>query len=404
MEREPIVIVGAGMAATRFVEELIEAAPGRYAIHVIGDEPRLPYNRVLLSSVLTGDVGLDDIVLKPRGWWRENGVETTTGRKVTQLDAAAHSLLLDDGSRVSYSKLVLATGSHAIRLPIDGANLPGVHTFRDMQDVAALSHLGAGDAKVLVIGGGLLGLEAAYGLLKRGARVTLAHVMDRLMERQLDPAGAAILRRLVEEKGLRVMLQANAIRVRGAACVERVDFDDGHSIDVDAVVFAVGVRPNVELARSGGLSVDRGVKVDDSLATNDPDIFAIGECVEHRGQCYGLVGPAYDHARVLAARLVGGEATYRGSTVSTNLKVSGVRVFSAGDVTGQAADSEIVCKDPRLGVYRKLVISEDRLKGAILVGDASGANAYLDLIRTGDSIAAIRDELLFGAPQLREAA
>jgi nitrite reductase (NADH) large subunit len=404
MEKEPIVIVGAGMAATRFVEELIAAAPERYAIRVIGEEPRLAYNRVLLSSALAGDVALDDITLKPHRWWNANSVEMTTGRKVTQLDPTAHSLLLDGGSRVCYSKLVLATGSHAIRLPIDGANLPAVHTFRDMQDVAALSRLGAGGARVLVIGGGLLGLEAAYGLAKRGARVTLAHVMDRLMERQLDPEGAAILRRLVEERGLRVMLETNAIRIRGDACVESVDLEDGHSIDVDAVVFAVGVRPNIELARAAGLSVDRGVLVDDGLATSDPDIFGIGECAEHRGQCYGLVEPAYAHARVLATRLAGGKAIYRGSTVSTNLKVSGVRVFSAGDFTAQATDSEILCKDPRLGVYRKLVIDGDRLKGAILVGDAGGANAYLDLIRTGDSIAAIRDELLFEAPQMREAA
>ncbi|WP_424363854.1 NAD(P)/FAD-dependent oxidoreductase [Methylocystis parvus] len=404
MEKETIVIVGAGMAATRFVEEVLALAPGRYAIHVIGAEPHLAYNRVLLSSVLTGDIGVDDIVLKPREWWRKNSVEATTGRKVTQLDTAAHIVLLDDGSRVAYSKLVLATGSHAIRLPIDGADLPGVHTFRDMQDVAALSRLGASGAKVLVIGGGLLGLEAAYGLVKRGARVTLAHVMDRLMERQLDQAGAAILRRLVEEKGQRVMLQANAISIRGDECVEGVVFEDGRSIEADAVVFAVGVRPNIELARAAGLSVNRGVTVDNGLATSDPDIFAIGECAEHRGQCYGLVEPAYEQARVLAARFAGKEETYRGSIVATNLKVSGVRVFSAGDFMAQGADSEIVCKDARLGVYRKLMIDGDRLKGAILVGDASGASAYLDLIRTGGSIAEIRDELLFEAPQSRRAA
>ncbi|KAF2989088.1 FAD-dependent oxidoreductase (plasmid) [Methylocystis sp. MJC1] len=404
MEKETLVIVGAGMAATRLVDELIAAAPGRYAIHVIGEEPRLAYNRVLLSSALTGEVRLDDIVLKPREWWRANGVEITTGQKAVRLDTASRVLVLEDGERIAYSKLVLATGSRAMRLPIEGADLPGVHTFRDMQDVEALARLGAKGASVLVIGGGLLGLEAAYGLVKRGARVTLAHVMDRLMERQLDQAGAAILHRMVEEKGVRVMLRANASHIRGDGCVERVEFEDGRSLPADAVVFAVGVRPNVELAKAGGLAVNRGVVVDDGLATSDANVFAIGECVEHRGQCYGLVEPAYEHARVLAARLAGADAVYHGSLVATNLKVSGVRVFSAGDFIAGEGLCEIVCKDPRLGVYRKLVIEGDCLKGAVLIGDTSSASAYLDLIRTGNNIATIRDELVFEAPQLREAA
>lgn len=404
MTKESLVVVGAGMAATRFIEELTMAAPDRYAIRVIGEEPRLAYNRVLLSSALTGEVALDDIVLKPRQWWRANGVEMTTGRKATKLDAASRLLFLDDGERVAFSKLVLATGSRALRLPIPGADLPEVHTFRDMQDVEALARLGAMGKEVLVVGGGLLGLEAAYGLVKRGARVTLAHVMDRLMERQLDHAGAALLHRLVEEKGVRIMLNANASRVAGKGRVERVDFTDGRSVRADAVVFAVGVRPNVELAQSAGLSVNRGVVVDDGLGTSDANIFAIGECAEHCGLCYGLVEPAYEHARILAARLAGAGAAYRGSVVSTNLKVSGVRVFSAGDFMASDSDSEIVCKDPRAGVYRKLVVDGDRLKGAILVGDTSGALSYLDLIRSGDSIAAIRDDLVFEAPKLKEAA
>ncbi|QGM96759.1 NAD(P)/FAD-dependent oxidoreductase [Methylocystis parvus] len=404
MEKEKLLIVGAGMAATRLVEELVATAPDRYAIQLIGEEPRFPYNRVLLSSALTGEVALDDIALKPREWWRANGVETITGKRVARIDTDSRRVFLDDGAQASYSKLVLATGSYAMRLPIPGSDLPGVHTFRDMSDVEALSRLGSGGARVLVIGGGLLGLEAAYGLVKRGARVTLAHVMDRLMERQLDHAGAALLQRMIEEKGVEAMLRANASRICGENAVERVEFEDGRSIAVDAVVFAVGVRPNVELARATGLSVNRGVRVDDGLAASHADIFAIGECAEHRGQCYGLVEPAYEHARVLAARLAGRDAAYPGSVVATNLKVSGVRVFSAGDFIAAEGDSEIICKDARLGVYRKLVIADDRLKGAILIGDASGALAYLDLIRSGDSVAAIRDDLMFEAPQLKEAA
>ncbi|MGJ0535311.1 NAD(P)/FAD-dependent oxidoreductase [Methylocystis sp.] len=400
--REKLVVVGAGMAATRFVEELTNRAPGRYDILVIGDEPRLAYNRVLLSSVLAGELSVDDIELKPRQWWRAAGVEVLSGRKVIKINAAARRLLLDNGESVDYSKVALATGSRAARLPIEGADLPGVHVFRDVEDVDALSRLGK-EMRALVIGGGLLGLEAAYGLARRGVGVTLAHVMDRLMERQLDAAGADILRRLVEEKGVRVLLNANATRISGSGRVENVEFADGQMIPADAVIFAVGIQPNAELARQAGLDVGRGVKVDDSLKTSEAGVFAIGECAEHRGVCYGLVEPAYEQGRVLAMRLAGQDASYGGSVVSTNLKVSGVRVFSAGDYLGEGDARRIVCKDPRMGIYRKLVVRDDRLVGAILVGDTNGAADILDLIRSGADISSMCDELMFGAP-MQEAA
>lgn len=400
MEKEPIVVIGAGMAATRFVEELTQAAPGRYAIRVIGEEAHIAYNRVLLSSVLAGEMSSGDIALKSADWWRRAGVDLLSGHKATCIDASARRLTLEGAETVAYSKLVLATGSRAIRLPIEGADLEGVHTFRDVQDVEALSRLGS--KRVLVIGGGLLGLEAAYGLARRGATVTLAHVMDRLMERQLDATGAAVLRRLVEEKGVRVLLRANTARIRGEKHVTGVDFDDGASLDVDAVVFAVGVRPNATLAHEAGIKVNRGVIVDDGLSTSDPNVFAIGECAEHRGVCYGLVEPAYEHARVLAARFAANAKYYEGSVLSTNLKVSGVRVFSAGDFIGEDGANFIVCKDLRMGVYRKLVIRDDHLVGAILMGDTSGALDFLDLIRSGANISSLRDELMFGP--LRKAA
>jgi nitrite reductase (NADH) large subunit len=401
--REKLVVVGAGMAATRFVEELTGRAPDRYDILVIGDEPRLAYNRVLLSSVLAGDVSVDDIELKPRQWWRAAGVSALSGCKVVEIDAAARRVVLDNGSSVDYSKLVLATGSRAIRLPIEGADLPGVHTFRDVQDVEALSRLEGAGARAVVIGGGLLGLEAAYGLARRGVEATLVHVMDRLMERQLDAAAADILRRLVEEKGVRVLLNANATRIGGSGRVETIEFADGRTIPADAVIFAVGIQPNADLARQTGLDVGRGVKVDDGLETSEAGVFAIGECIEHRGVCYGLVEPAYEQGRVLAMRLAGQDASYCGSVVSTNLKVSGVRVFSAGDYLGEVDARRIVCKDPRMGIYRKLVMRDDRLVGAILVGDTSGAADFLDLIRSGADISSMRDELMFGAP-LKKAA
>ena len=400
--REKLVVVGAGMAATRFVEELTKRAPDRYDILVIGDEPRLAYNRVLLSSVLAGELSVDDIELKPRQWWRAAGVEVMSGCKVIKINAAARRLVLDSGESVDYSKLVLATGSRAARLPIAGADLEGVHVFRDVQDVEALTRLGE-DTRALVIGGGLLGLEAAHGLARRGVDVTLAHVMDRLMERQLDAAGADILRRLVEEKGVRVLLNANATRIGGSGRVENVEFADGRTIPVDVVIFAVGIQPNADLARQAGLDVGRGVKVDDGLETSEAGVFAIGECAEHRGVCYGLVEPAYEQGRVLAMRLAGQDASYGGSVVSTNLKVSGVRVFSAGDYLGDGDARRIVCKDPRMGTYRKLVLRDDRLVGAILIGDATGAADLLDLIRSGADISSQRDELMFGPP-MQEAA
>lgn len=401
--REKLVVVGAGMAATRFVEELTKRAPGRYDILVIGDEPRLAYNRVLLSSVLAGELSVDDIELKPSRWWRAAGVEVLSGCKVVEINAAARRLLLDNGESIDYSKVVLATGSRAARLPIEGADLKGVHTFRDVQDVEALSRLEGQGARALVIGGGLLGLEAAYGLARLGVDVTLAHVMDRLMERQLDAAGADILRRLVEEKGVRVLLNANTARICGSGRVENVEFADGQMIPVDAVIFAIGIRPNADLARQAALDVGRGVIVDDGLKTSAPGVFAIGECAEHRGVCYGLVEPAYEQGRVLAMRLAGQDASYGGSVVSTNLKVSGVRVFSAGDYLGDADARRIVCKDPRMGIYRKLVVRDDRLVGAILIGDTNGAADLLDLIRSGADISSMRDELIFGPP-MQEAA
>ena len=400
--REKLVVIGAGMAATRFVEELTKRAPDRYDILVIGDEPRFAYNRVLLSSVLAGELSVDDIELRPRQWWRAAGVEVMSDCKVIKINAAARRLVLDRGESVDYSKLVLATGSRAVRLPIAGADLEGVHVFRDVQDVEALTRLGE-DTRALVIGGGLLGLEAAHGLARRGVDVTLAHVMDRLMERQLDAAGADILRRLVEEKGVRVLLNANATRIGGSGRVENVEFADGRTIPVDVVIFAVGIQPNADLARQAGLDVGRGVKVDDGLETSEAGVFAIGECAEHRGVCYGLVEPAYEQGRVLATRLAGQDASYGGSVISTNLKVSGVRVFSAGDYLGDADARRILCKDPRMGTYRKLVLRDDGLVGAILIGDVTGAADLLDLIRSGADISSQRDELMFGPP-MQEAA
>jgi nitrite reductase (NADH) large subunit len=393
---EALVVIGNGMAAARLVEELSKKALGRYAIAIIGEEPRLAYNRVLLSSVLSGDIDQNEIDLKPAEWWRDHGVTLRYGCKASAIDLAARSVKLADGKSVPYSKLVIATGSHASRLPLAGAELAGVHTFRDVSDIAKLARLGADRKRVVVIGGGLLGLEAAYGLAKRGAKVTLVHIMDRLMERQLDAAGGALLARLVEQKGVRVLLNASATRIHGQGAVESLEFRDGAMVEADAVVFAVGVKPNVDLARMAGVGVNRGVLVDDGLATNIDGVFALGECVEHRGVCYGLVEPAYEQARVLASRLAGRNASYAGSVTGTNLKVSGVNVFSAGDFLGGEKAERIIYADSRMGHYKKLVLNGDRVVGAVLIGDTGAAPSYLDLIRTGADVGRFRDELMFG--------
>src|ERR1700758_3647356 len=368
---EPLVIVGNGMAAACLCEELAQRALGRYAVAVIGEEPRLAYNRVLLSSVLAGEVRASDISLKPAAWWSDRGITLCYGVGVTAADIAARTVTLSDGKALPFAKLVFATGSRPIRLRIAGADLPGVLTFRDMSDVASMSRAACRSAPIVVIGGGLLGIEAAYGLAKAGASVTLVHLMDRLMERQLDARAALLLKRAVEAKGIRVLA-------------------------ADTVVVAVGIKPNAEVAAHAGIAVNRGIVVDDHLVTSTPDVFAIGECAEHRGVCYGLVEPANEQARALAERLAGRDARYLGSVNATNLKVSGVHVFSAGDFLGAPGTESVVLSDQGLGTYRKLVIADGRVVGAVLYGDTADSFWYLDLIRSGAAIDSVREDLIFG--------
>jgi nitrite reductase (NADH) large subunit len=393
---EPLVIVGNGMAAARLVDELAKTSLGRYAIAVVGDEPRLAYNRVLLSSVLAGETGSHEIELKPADWWRSRGVTVRYGYRVTEVDVGRRELKIAGEESIEFSKLVLATGSTPLRLNVPGADLAGVHTFRDSRDVDLLLTLAAQKKRVVVVGGGLLGLEAAYGLAKAGAPVTLVHLMDRLMERQLDGAAGELLKTLVERKGIRILLNASTARIHGERYVERVELADGRRIEADAVIFAAGIRPNVALAKEAGLAVNRGVVVDDAMQTSAHDIFALGECAEHRGICYGLVEPAYEQARVLARHLAGRPAAYPGSVVATNLKVSGVSVFSAGEFVGGEGSESLVLSDPRRGTYKKLVIADGRLAGAVLIGDVVDALWYLELIRSREKVAAFRTDMMFG--------
>nr|WP_249153133.1 FAD-dependent oxidoreductase [Bradyrhizobium diazoefficiens] len=384
------------MAAARLVDELAKTALGRYAVAVIGEEPRLAYNRVLLSSVLAGETGSHEIELRPADWWRHRGVTVRYGYRVTEIDVGRRELKIEGEESMEYSKLVLATGSTPLRLNVPGADLAGVHTFRDTRDVDLLLTLAAAKKRVVVVGGGLLGLEAAYGLAKAGAPVTLLHLMDRLMERQLDGPAADLLKTLVERKGIRILLNASTARIHGDGHVEAVELADGSRIEADAVIFAAGIKPSAALAKEAGIAVNRGIVVNDVMQTSSPDIFALGECAEHHGTCYGLVEPAYEQARVLARHLAGRPASYQGSVVSTNLKVSGVSVFSAGDFMGGEGSESLVLTDRRRGTYKKLVIADGRLTGAVLIGDTVDALWYLELIRNRDKVAAIRTDMMFG--------
>jgi nitrite reductase (NADH) large subunit len=395
---EPLIIVGKGMAATRLVDEISQRALGRYSIAVIGAEDRLAYNRVLLSPLLAGEIAEPDIELKPAAWWKARGVSMIYGRSVTGIDRAARTVTLAGGLSLPYGKLVLATGSKPLKPPFPGGDLPGVATFRDTADVGLMRAYAERGARIVVIGGGLLGLEAAYGLSKAGGQVTLLHLVDRLMERQLDAEGAALLAAAMTERGITVRLNSATKGFVGSDKVQGVELQDGTIIPADLVVIAIGVRPNTDLAKAAGLAVERGIVVDDRMASDDADIFAIGECAQHRGNVYGLVEPAYEQARVLATCLAGKPAAYPGSLLSTNLKVSGVGVFSAGEFEAGIGAEVMVLRDRAAGIYRKFVLREGRLSGCVLVGDTQGALFYLGLIRSGQDVTAIRADLPFGEP------
>ncbi|GLK81048.1 NAD(P)/FAD-dependent oxidoreductase [Methylopila turkensis] len=396
MDRERLVVVGNGMAGLRLLEELKAACPGRYAVTVIGAEPEPAYNRVLLSSLLAGEASDEDLAFRDRAWYAANGYRLLTGAPVQSIDAAARKATLKDGRVFAYDRLVLATGSEAIRLPLPGSHLSQVLVFRDRCDAMRLKALGGPGTRAVVIGGGLLGLEAAYGLVQIGCAVTVVHLMDKLMERQLDAKGAATLRRALEAKGVAFALGAESKGVVGVAKVEGLELGSGEILPADMIVMACGVRPNGALGRAAGLAANRGLLVDDAMRTSDERIFALGECAEHRGVVYGLVAPAYEQAKTLARALAGEPAAYAGSLLSTNLKVSGVSVFSAGAIEAEDGDETVTLSDAAQGCYRKLIVRDDRLKGAILVGEASDALWYLDLIASGAPLGPLRDDLAFG--------
>ncbi|RXN86265.1 assimilatory nitrite reductase large subunit [Achromobacter aloeverae] len=406
MDKPKLVLVGNGMAGARALEELLKIAPDLYEITVFGAEPHPNYNRIMLSPVLTGEQTVDDIVLHDVGWYAAHGIRLLLNRTVTRIDRARRLVHADDGTVAHYDRLLLATGSTPFILPVPGHGLDGVIGFRDIQDVQRMIAAAAQGGHAVVIGGGLLGLEAASGLAARGMRVSVAHLGATLLDRQLDDAAANLLRATLEARGLRFLMarQTDAILDDGHGRVRAVRFQDGAEIPADLVVMAVGIRPNVALARSCGLHVDRGIVVSDTLQTYDPCIYAVGECVSHRGVAYGLVAPLYEQARVAANHLARvGVGRYPGSVLSTKLKITGIDVFSAGDFIGGADTETITLTDPLAGIYKKLVLKADRLVGACLYGDTADGAWYLRLIREGRDVAALRDRLMCGEDAANDA-
>lgn len=399
MKQPRLVVVGNGMAGIRTLEELLKLAPGMYDITVFGAEPYPNYNRILLSPVLAGEQDFDDIVLNPLSWYADNGITLHLGKQVTRIDRARRRVLAADGTEAAYDRLLLATGSLPFILPIPGKDLKGVIGYRDIDDTRTMIEAAKVKRRAVVIGGGLLGLEAANGLMLRGMEVTVVHLAGWLLERQLDPVAGAMLQASLEARGLQFRLDTSTSAIVGneAGEVAAVRFSNGDEIPADLVVMAAGIRPNTALAQEAGIHCNRGIVVNDSLQTYDPRVYAVGECASHRGVAYGLVAPLFEQARVCANHLATfGIGIYRGSTVSTKLKVTGIDLFSAGDFMGGDSAEEIVLSDPGAGLYRKLVIRGDRLVGACLYGDTSDGAWYFKQIKDGTAIGERRDTLAFG--------
>jgi len=398
--RQKLVVVGNGMAGIRALEELLKIAPDLYVVTVFGAEPHPNYNRILLSPVLAGEQTVDEIILNPLSWYEGHSITLHKGKKVVRVDRVKRLVIADDGTEAAYDRLLLATGSNPFILPVPGKDLQGVISYRDIADTEAMIDAAAKYRKAVVIGGGLLGLEAANGLKLRGMDVTVVHIMPWLMERQLDDTAGQLLQRSLEARGIAFEIggQTEALIGDQDGRVMCVKFKDGRELPADLVVMAAGIRPNTTLAESMGLHCHKGIVVDDTMQTKtDPRIYAVGECAAHRGVAYGLVAPLFEQGKVCATHLAQfGIGRYSGSTTSTKLKVTGIDLFSAGDFMGGKDHEEIILNDPFGGIYKKLVIKDDKLVGACLYGDTVDGSWYFKLMREGRKIGDIRDKLMFG--------
>ncbi|MEC5216953.1 nitrite reductase (NADH) large subunit [Actimicrobium sp. GrIS 1.19] len=398
MKKLKLVMVGNGMAGVRTLEELRKLAPDIYDITVFGAEPYANYNRILLSPVLAGEQTIKDIMLNDVDWYTDNDITLHLGKKIVTIDRIKRLVIADDGTTAPYDRLLMATGSNPFMLPVPGKELEGVISYRDIHDTNTMIAAAATHTDAIVIGGGLLGLEAANGLKLRGMNVTVVHLPDSLMERQLDPVAGKMLQKSLEDRGLNFLLGKNTKELIGTdGRVSAIRFSDGSEVPAQLVVMAVGIRPNTTLAEASGLYCNRGIVVNDTMQTYDPRIYAVGECVNHRGTAYGLVAPLFEMAKVCANHLANfGIGRYQGSVTSTKLKVTGIDLFSAGDFQGGEGTEEIILSDPIGGVYKKLVIKDDKLVGACLYGDTVDGSWYFQLLREGKDIAEIRDTLMFG--------
>ncbi len=407
--KEKLVLIGNGMAGVRTLEELFKhsedgAGSDLYDVTVIGAEPHPNYNRIMLSPVLASEKTIDDIILNTTEWYEENNIDLITGDAVTEINRVNKVVVTESGRRVTYDRLLIATGSNPFIIPVPGAEKEGVIGFRDIHDVDTMLEAARIYKKAVVIGGGLLGLEAANGLMKQGMEVTVVHLLDALMERQLDKPASDMLKLSLEEKGLNFMMEAQTAEITGEKRVTGVKFTDGSNVDADLVVMAVGIRPNMALAEAAGIYCERGVVVNDTMQTYDPKIYAVGECVQHRNECYGLVAPLFEQAKVAANHLAQvGSRRYQGSMTSTKLKVTGIDLFSAGEFNEEDGDEALVMQDVASGVYKKLVIRDDKIKGAVLFGDTMDGTWYFQLMRDETNIADFRRTIMFGQHDLGDA-
>jgi nitrite reductase (NADH) large subunit len=398
--RRRLVVVGNGMAAMRTVEELLKLAPNHYEITVFGAEPRGNYNRILLSPLLAGEIEATELELHGREWYEKNGITLHVGDSVTAIDRVRRRVMSASGVVAPYDRLLLATGSDPVRLKVKGQDLPGVFYFRSLDDVEAMLQRASTVPNAIVIGGGLLGLEAASALTKQGLSVTVIHRGARLMDKQLDDDGAALLQQALVLRGIDFRLGATTAEFSGNGAIEYLRLEDGERLACSMVVIAAGITPRTELARACGLRCDRGILVDDTLQTFDPAIYAVGECVQHRGVTFGLVAPLWEQARVCAAYLAElGVQRFRGAAPSSQLKVSGIDVFSAGDIAGLMQSSPLRLRDPVAGIYKRLWVEGGTLRAAILFGDTRQAAWYAELIQTQRDVSAFRHELLLGTAQ-----
>src|SRR5262245_23402572 len=407
--KQRLVVVGNGMAPGRALERLFETAPEAYEVTIFNAEPRVNYDRIMLSPVLSGDKSFEEIVIHGDGWYVKHGVTLYKGAKVTKIDRDAHTVTaefvpsrsgqpsLQPAVTVPYDKLIVATGSNPIIIPVPGHDLPGVLSYRDLDDVEAMLLAARSRGNAVVIGGGLLGLEAAAGLQAQGMDVAVVHLMPTLMERQLDPAAGHLLQRAIEARGIKVLTRANTKAIVGSGRVEGVELDNGTRLAADLVVMAVGIRPNMQLAKEAGIAVNRGIVVDATMRTSDPDIFALGECAEADGQVFGLVAPLYEMANIVAAQLTGDTAAaFKSSATATKLKVTGINLYSAGDFAEARDREEIVLRDATRGVYRRLVLKDNRVIGAVMYGDTSDGPWFFDLLKRGVDVGDMRERLIFG--------